>query len=235
MNSLVLVGMSVSDVDVRDLLNDAASRRAATVAYLQMGDPSLSHELTRLADAGTATITLVGVDTGPLSPGHSWLSRIAAHWWRERAGRRPEVLVATRLASTLDAIDAVSGETKPITGSEPGLTSAAWEEVTGHRYQVMVCRGPRCTAKGQVDNLRAMVLAMMEHNLSDHDVLLVHTGCQFPCNQAPVISVQPDDVWYGHVDTETAAAIVAEHLVGGLAVQSNQLPRSRRPSGTDTC
>ena len=50
------------------------------------------------------------------------------------------------------------------------------------------------------------MLAMLEHRLDDHDVLLVHTGCQFPCNQAPVLNVQPDDVWYGHVDPGTAAA-----------------------------
>ena len=61
--------------------------------------------------------------------------------------------------------------------------------------------------------MRGLILAMMQHNLTDDDVLLVHTGCQFPCNQAPVISVQPDDVWYGRVDADAADAIVTEHLV----------------------
>lgn len=105
------------------------------------------------------------------------------------------MLVATELAATLDDIDRVRGEARPITAEEPGLTSVPWEHVTRHRHQVMVCRGPRCTAKGAVDNLRAMILAMLEHQLGDDDVLLVHTGCQVPCNHAPVISVQPDDVW----------------------------------------
>jgi (2Fe-2S) ferredoxin len=222
MTATVLVGMSVADVDRRDDLLATARDAGASVAFLQMGDPSLSAELTRLADLGHDTITLIGVSLGPLAPGQSWLSRIAAHWWRERAGHRPEVRVAKRLATDLADLP---DETRPITSYEPGLTSEAWEQVSGHRHQVNVCRGPRCTAKGAVDSLRAIILAMVEHELGDDDVLLVHTGCQFPCNQAPVLSVQPDDVWYGPVDPETARAIVAEHLVGGQPLASNRLNR----------
>lgn len=233
---VVLVGMSISDVDRRALLLDAARAHDASVAFLQLGDPSLSAELTRLADGGATAITLLGVSTGPLGPGHSWLRRIAAHWWRERAGSKPTLAVAAELATSLadadactdtraDTLGVILADTRPITGDEPGLTSGAWEHVTGHRHQVMVCRGPRCTAKGADDNLRAMILAMMQHRLGDDDVLLVHTGCQFPCNQAPVISVQPDDVWYGAVDQATAERIVTEHFVAGQPVDSHRLPR----------
>jgi (2Fe-2S) ferredoxin len=169
------------------------------------------------------------VSLGSLAPAVSWLRRIAAYWWRERAGHRPDLDVATRLATSLDDLDEVAGKTRPITGSEPGLTSAAWESVTGHRHQVNVCRGPRCSAKGSSDSLRALILAMLGHRLGDDDVLLVHTGCQFPCNQAPVMSVQPDDVWYGHVDPDAAAQIVEQHLVGGTPVESHRLPRQFSP------
>jgi (2Fe-2S) ferredoxin len=221
--TLVLVGMSVGDVDRRDRLLAAARELGASVAFLQLGDPSLSAELTRLADAGATTITLLGVDTGPLGPGHSWLRRVAAHWWRERAGVRPRIEVASELATGLEDLDVT--DTRPITGTEPGLTSAAWEHVAGHRHQVLVCRGPRCTAQGAEESLRALILAMLRHDLGDDDVLLVHTGCQFPCNQAPVISVQPDDVWYGGVDPAAAERIVGEHLAGGQPVDTHRLPR----------
>ncbi len=223
--ALLLVGMSVTDVDRRDDLLAAARDRGATVAFLQMGDPSLSLELTRLADAGTETITLIGVDLGPLAPAHSWLRRIAGHWWRERAGGRPVLTVATRLASSLEQIGDVEKILKPVTGTEPGLTSAAWEDVKGHHRQVLVCRGPRCTAVGSEDTMRALVLAMMEAGLGDEDVLMTHTGCQFPCNQAPVVTIQPDDVWYGAVDPAAARIIVEEHLSGGTPVASHRLPR----------
>jgi (2Fe-2S) ferredoxin len=71
----------------------------------------------------------------------------------------------------------------------------------------------------------------MNHEQGDDDVLVTHTGCQFPCNRAPVVSIQPDDVWYGHVDPEAARAIVAGHLAGGRPVETHRLARARRPLG----
>ena len=64
---------------------------------------------------------------------------------------------------------------------------------------MLVCRGPRCTALGSDRTAEALILALMRTGQGDDDVLITHTGCQFPCNQAPVVSVQPDDVWYGAV------------------------------------
>ncbi len=229
MTALVLVGMGAGDVARRDVLAAAARERGASLAFLQVGDPSLSAELDRLTDAGASTITLVGVDTGILAPAHSWLRRIAAYWWRDRAGRRPTVLVATRLVSAVEDVPEALTRTKAVTGTEPGLTSDAWEDVGAHRHQVLVCRGPRCTAQGSEQTVRAMVLALMEHGLGDDDVLLVHTGCQSPCNQAPVVNVQPDDVWYGAVDGTAAAAIVAEHLVSGRPSAAHRLTRETPP------
>jgi len=223
--ALVLVGMSVSDVDRRDELLAAAATHAASVGFLQLADPSLSRELTRLADAQVQTITLLGVDLGPLASAHSWLRRIAGHWWRERAGHRPVIDVATRLVPCLDDVEIALLDVRPISGAEPGLTSAAWEDVTGHRRQVLICRGPRCTARGSDETARALILATMQAGLGDHDVLITSTGCQFPCNQAPVLSVQPDDVWYGGVDAEAAGEIVAQHLVRDIPVARRRLPR----------
>jgi len=233
-SATVLVGMSVTDVDRREDLVSWAGDHDAGLAFLQMGDPSLSRELTRLADAGTEQITLVGVSLGPLAPGHSWLRRIAAHWWRERPGDRPEIQVATRLATTRDDLaELMSGladaalieNRRPITGTEPGLTSPAWERVPGHVRQVLICRGPRCTAKGSEETARAVILGAMEAGLGDDDLLITHTGCQFPCNQAPVLSVQPDDVWYGNVEAAAARVIVRDHLADGRPVEAYRLPR----------
>ena len=225
MSVRVLVGMSVTDVDRRQDLLDWAGELGASLAFLQMGGPSLSAELTRIADSGAATITLAGVSLGPLAPGQSWLRRIAAHWWRERAGDRPEIQVATRLATTRDELADTFAETRPITGTEPGLTSPAWERVPEHVRQVLICRGPRCTAKGSEETARAVILGAMEAGLDDDDLLITHTGCQFPCNQAPVLSVQPDDVWYGNVEAAAARVIVRDHLAGGRPVEAYRLPR----------
>lgn len=225
MSVRVLVGMSVTDVDRRGELLDWAGELGASLAFLQMGGPSLSAELTRLADSGAATITLAGVSLGPLAPGHSWLRRIAAHWWRERPGDRPEIQIATRLATTRNELPDALAETRPVTGAEPGLTSPAWERVPDHVRQVLICRGPRCTAKGSEETARAVILGAMEAGLGDDDLLITHTGCQFPCNQAPVLSVQPDDVWYGNVEAAAARVIVRDHLADGRPVEAYRLPR----------
>jgi len=227
MEAVVLVGMSVREVSARDELAAFARRHDASTAFLQVGDPSLSRELTRLADLGHERIVLAGVSLGTLAPGASWLRRIAAHWWRERGSGAPAIEVATVLAGALDDVDLALAldVVRPIGGDEPGLTSPAWEHVPGHRHQLLICRGPRCTALGSDRTAESMILALMAHGLGDDDVLVTQTACQFPCNRAPVVSVQPDDVWYGEVTAEAGERIVGEHLVAGKAVEEHRLPR----------
>lgn len=227
-DAVVLVGMSVRELQARDLLVDLALEHGASVAFLQLGDPSLSRELDRLAGLGTERIVIVGVSLGSLAPAVSWLRRIAGHWWREHPGRRPVVEVGTALVREPGEVSAVLDLLQPVTGTEAGLESAAWEGVPEHRHQVLICRGPRCTALGSDTTAEALILELMRLGQGDDDVLITHTGCQFPCNQAPVVSVQPDDVWYGHVDTDVAQVIASEHLVDGRQVESHRLPRARR-------
>ena len=224
---LVVVGMSAREVAARADLAASARALGGSLAFLQLADPSLSRELTRLADAGHRRIVLVGVSLGSLAPAASWLRRIAAAWWRERGPGAPVVEVATALAASTSVADLelARAVVRELSGNEAGLTSPVWEDVPGHRHQVLLCRGPRCSAVGADATAEAMVLALMRAGLGDDDVLLTHTGCQFPCNQAPVVSVQPDDIWYAGVDEQTAERIVVEHLVGGEPVAENRLPR----------
>lgn len=225
-SATVIVGMSVADAGRRDELAAYARDHAMSIAFLQMAAPSLGAELTRLADEGVRTVTLIGVDHGPISPGQSWLRRIAAHWWREYAGIRPQILIGTELARSITEIPARAAAAISLSGDEAGLTSPAWESVSGHKRQVMICRGPRCTANGATENIRALLVAMATEDLSDADALVIHTSCQFPCNQAPVINVQPDDVWYGSVDPNGADLIARQHLRDGEVVTRYQLLRA---------
>ncbi|MBF4163319.1 (2Fe-2S) ferredoxin domain-containing protein [Nocardioides sp. CBS4Y-1] len=203
----------------------------------------MSDELSRLADAGAAGVALVGVDLGFPGVGTSWLRRVAAQWWRERSGHRPEVRVAaTTLGrdTTTDAVGdavagALAGDVRTVTGREAPPTSTAWEQVPAYRHQVLVCRGPRCTARGAERNAealtRALVEAGLDGDLGDDDVLVAHTGCLFPCNQAPVACVQPDDVWYGRLDPAAVRELVREHLLAGRPLAARRLPRARRALG----
>lgn len=229
--ALLLVGMSVREVAARDALAALARSAGGSLAFLQIGDPALGRELTRLADAGHDRIVVVGFSLGTMAPVVTWLRRIASYWWRERGPDAPLVEVATVLAAgtTPADLELARDVTRPITGTEAPLSSAAWEDVPAHRHQVFLCRGPRCSALGADTTAESVILALMAAGLGDDDVLLTHTGCQFPCNQAPVVSVQPDDVWYARVDHAVAERIVGEHLVGGVPVESHRLPRRQVP------
>ncbi|NYE36676.1 (2Fe-2S) ferredoxin [Nocardioides cavernae] len=229
----VLVGLSAQEVAEHAHLLAAARLVDGTVAHLQLGDPSLSAELTRLADAGATRIALAGVSLGATAPAQSWLRRVAGHWWREREGVRPEVTVATAvLRADLAALDSVAlrgvlALARAVTGTEAPLVSAAWEDVPRHAHQVLVCRGPRCSAAGADRTAVALGRVLDAHGLGDDDVLVTQTGCQFPCNHAPVVSVQPDDVWYGRVDAAAVEQIATHHLVAGTPVDAHRLARSR--------
>lgn len=236
MKSLVLVGMSVREVEAADRLRNVAASVEAydvSVAFLQMGDPSLHGELTRLTDAGADHITLVGVSLGTLAPATSWLRRIASHWWRECGADRPVIEVATAMVRNDLNLDLVLDVTRPIAGTEAPLSSAAWADVPSHRHQVLVCRGPRCTALGSDKTAEAITLELFRLEQGDGDVLITQTGCQFPCNHAPVLSVQPDDVWYGDVTPEAARHIVEEHLVHNRPVEHFRLSRRRSQSSSN--
>jgi len=231
-DALLLVGLSVREVEARGELERVAEAvPRAEVAFLQLGDPSLSSVLDRLADAGVGAVVAVPVCLGPLAPGPSWLRRVAAHWWRERLGHRPEVRVAGQVLGRLDGdvlgvLDHLRRDARPVTGVEAGLVSAAWEEATAHRHQLLLCRGPRCTARRSDATAEAVAIALVEAGCSDDDVLVTHTGCLLPCNHAPVVVVHPDDAWYGGVTPDVGRRLVAALLGdGAAALAARRLPR----------
>lgn len=227
--ALVLVGMSAREVADTDRLRAAVEPHGGSVAFLQMGDPSLHRELTRLADGGADHVTLVGVSLGTMAPATSWLRRIASHWWRQQPEEsRPVVEVATAMMRNDLDLDLVVDVTRPLTGTEAPLTSAAWEDVPAHRHQLLVCRGPRCTAAGSDRTAEAFVHELRRLRQGDDDVLVTQTGCQFPCNHAPVVCVQPDDVWYGGVGPDVVPLIAEQHLAHDTPVETHRLSRQPR-------
>ncbi|NYF98378.1 (2Fe-2S) ferredoxin domain-containing protein [Janibacter cremeus] len=227
----VLVGMSPREAADRCDLDRLAAATGASVAFLQMADPSLAAALTRLADNGAEDVRLVAARLGSTGPANSWLRRIAGHWVRGRRAASlplPTVHVATtmlRRDPTVEGVMTALRETRRITGDEAGLTSAAWDEVPGHRHHVLVCRGPRCTAAGSEGTLGAITAGLRADGHADDRALVTVTGCLFPCNHAPVVVVQPDDVWYSAVDPDGAGSIIEQHLLRGTPVAEHRLVR----------
>ncbi|MCL8026958.1 (2Fe-2S) ferredoxin domain-containing protein [Nocardioides bruguierae] len=238
--TVVLVGLSVREVEERHQLAEAAASTGAHVAFLQVGTPSLHMVLDSLADApGAPTdVLLVGVSLGSLAPGVSWAGRVAAAWLDERSVRglsAPVVhLAAPTLGPTPDTLERVlalvaDGACRVVADDAGALDSPAWQEPPRHRHQLLVCRGPRCTARGSDRTAEAIVLAMVARGLEDDDVLLTHTACLSPCNRGPVVCVQPDDAWFGPVHPEDADDLVSSLRPGSRPEPARRSVRSPSP------
>lgn len=191
---LVLVGMGADAHARHTEATQLAENIGARLAYLQLASPTLFDVLDDIAAAtpGSAVRLLpLPVGAAP-APARSWLRRIAGQWVRRNKG--------------LLTVETVSGA---VTGWESGLTSPAWEDLPSFGRHVLVCRGPRCTAKGSAATAQAIAEALKARRLGDDEVLVTQTGCLYPCNHAPVVAVHPDDDWWGPVEPDDAPALVA--------------------------
>lgn len=227
MTGRVLVGMSIREVNAIRELETAATGAGARLAFLQIAEPALSTVLTELADRGVTRIELLGVCFGPLAPGLSRLRRVAAHWWRERGPEAPDVVIATVLVGADVAvpgvIDTALQSVRPVRGTEAPVTSPAWEQVPPYRRHVTVCRGPRCSARGAEQTWTALADGLTQRGLKDTEVLMCAATCMFPCNQAPVVAVQPDDVWYGRIGPAEVDELIEVHLVAGTPLDGARI------------
>lgn len=81
--------------------------------------------------------------------------------------------------------------------------------------QVIVGMGTCGIAAGAKDTFSALVDTLAEKGLSN--VLIRQTGCMGLCHSEPTVEVVAPGmptVIYGHVDAETAKAIVEKHILG---------------------
>ncbi|EWC60905.1 putative 2Fe-2S ferredoxin CbiW [Actinokineospora spheciospongiae] len=191
---LVLVGMGADAANRETDLRILAEEVGARVAYLQLGAPTLHDVLDDLAATEPGSLVrLVAVPTaGTVSPARSWLRRVAGDWVR----RFPGVL-------------AITVADRAVTGEEAGLSSPAWDTAPGHGRHVLVCHGPRCSARGAAETAEALARALRERGVGVDGVLLTHTGCLYPCNHGPVVAVASDDQWWGPVTAQGARDLVA--------------------------
>jgi (2Fe-2S) ferredoxin len=91
---------------------------------------------------------------------------------------------------------------------------------------VFVCQNSRpadtlrrsCTANGTSELHTQLQQLTKAAGLSGR-VRINKSGCLDQCEHGPMVVVYPEAVWYGGVQAEDAAEIVAEHLVGGRPVE----------------
>ncbi len=87
-------------------------------------------------------------------------------------------------------------------------------------YHILVCNSFRlngdaqgvCNKKGAPSLLQYIIEESNDRGL---DVAVSTTGCLNLCSQGPVIVVQPNNFWYGNVETEEAIDDILEALENG--------------------
>ncbi|WP_422747313.1 (2Fe-2S) ferredoxin domain-containing protein [Micromonospora sp. WMMD1219] len=207
MSVLVHVATLLQDAARTDQLHRRAQAAGAQLAFLQGGEPTLTHLLNRLHADGVRAIQLEAVSTDERAYARSWIGRVAGHWRRQQVD--PPLIE-------------LGGRT--ITGGEAPLSSPAWERRPRYRHHLLVCRGPRCSAHGADKTYSEILRCLVAAGLTDADVLMAQTGCLFPCNHGPVVVVHPDGTWYGPVGPDSAERLVRQHLGAGLPVHDLRMP-----------
>ncbi|MFE3291748.1 NAD(P)H-dependent oxidoreductase subunit E [Rhodococcus sp. NPDC059234] len=192
-------------------------------AVLGGSGPAVTGVLDEAAAAGATEVVVVSAQTVLDRKIDSWFRRVIGHWLREHSGEQiPDVRIANPLSDTTNYADlldaAVSSPTTPARTTTAPLTSPAWDEVPGFGRHVLVCRGPRCSARGGPETAQALDAALEARGLGDDDVLVTQTGCLFPCSQAPVVVVHPDNAWYAQLHADRVERLVDQHLVAGRPV-----------------
>ncbi|MDO5287122.1 MAG: (2Fe-2S) ferredoxin domain-containing protein [Actinomycetia bacterium] len=209
----LLVALTFPDASRWPELAAAASRLQAAAALLQGDGPSLVDQLDGLAAAGAEPVRLVGVtfgdDPGPVS----WLGRVA-RWWLQSRGPGLELWLEPRPVHGVPAELPPEGGARRLSAKD-SLRNPRWAEVPDVARQVLVCRGPRCSAQGAAQTHAALSQALGRNGAADTEVLLTQSGCVFPCNQAPVVVVQPDMCWVGPVTPADVPGLVARVLTPG--------------------
>ncbi len=78
-----------------------------------------------------------------------------------------------------------------------------------HRI-VLVCRGTGCVSGGGDAVFERLKLELAGQGVNDTEVGF--TGCHGFCQQGPNVVVEPDGIFYTHVEPEDASEIVASHI-----------------------
>jgi NADH-quinone oxidoreductase subunit F len=89
--------------------------------------------------------------------------------------------------------------------------------------RIRVCHGGGCMASGACDLVHALDEAANRQGVS---LEITPSGCMGPCAIGPVMTVEPEGVFYEGVRPEDSGEIIEKHIAGGVPV-SRLLHRNR--------
>jgi len=87
-----------------------------------------------------------------------------------------------------------------------------------YRMHLMLCAGTGCVSNGSYRIKAALERELAKHSLQE-EVAVVMTGCNGFCAQGPIMTVQPDGIFYQLLTDEDIPHLVEEHFLKGRPVQ----------------
>ena len=78
-----------------------------------------------------------------------------------------------------------------------------------------------CHTKGALEIIQRFTEKLEEEDITD--VMVSHTGCFGICEKGPIVTVYPDNVWYGSVSTDDVDEIVESHIMNGKIVEKLEI------------
>ena len=82
--------------------------------------------------------------------------------------------------------------------------------------KILLCAGASCIASGALEIKKILEDKIKKNGLR---IKIIETGCQGPCAKGPVITVQPEGVFYQNVKPSDVDKIVKKHLKQGKIVE----------------
>ena len=92
------------------------------------------------------------------------------------------------------------------------------------KRRIIICGGTGCIANGSLRVRDAMIRELKKAGLDvdvvlrkeeKQDVYFSKSGCQGFCQMGPILRIEPEGIFYGHVKEEDAAEIVNATIIGG--------------------
>jgi len=224
-------------------LRVALPRTHVASAYVDRASPSLPEALDACLQAcsGITQIIIqpmfVPVDNALLR----WLEKVARRWRH----RQPDAAAAIRIVfapplGSLDGLGELLARHIGEAARRPDVTQTTpdrwqsdpigWSSVPAHQRHVLLCTGPRCNALGATALWSHLIQALRRSDKLQKTVIVLQTGCQFPCNHGPLMIVYPEGLWYGRLDTAAIDHIVDRHLDQGTVADAYRVHGPIEPS-----
>ena len=105
------------------------------------------------------------------------------------------------------------------------MSEVSKPEIESYDFHIMLCCGSKCVPDENRELLNYLKSRLSELGLNR--VRVNRAGCLGVCKEGPIMVVNPDGVWYCHLNRENADRIIEQHLMNREVVDDLAFHQSR--------